>query len=250
MRDPTHLPGPCRPCAHVVFVLSSPTPPHTGGTRPGKSQWAQPQWHRTSPLSPLWLFTKTTRKDRKSFPGRHTLIRKNQSTIRPGGLRGLDVKYREGGAAPGRWISTCSERLILRVILPTERNGKPSSPSPIADEFDWHGLPGHKKPCPGGLAPSSRNVAAWWAHASPHSAQVVEASICFLPSRGPVPVRRAVGTGHPKVGCVPSFVLSKPGVDVFLAVPKSFVVLERPILTCYCHRPLFPNSLSCFLLQG
>lgn len=158
-----------------------------------------------------------------------------------GGLRGLDVKYREGGAAPGRWISTCSERLILRVICPLD---EPSSPSLVADEsagpqalLRWLGSIFSECGSLVGTPRLSTGFAGF------------EASILFSVLQ-PGARFQCIGLWASKSGLCTFFVLSKSGDAVFLAVLESYVVLERPILSCYCHRPLFLNSLFCFPLQG
>jgi hypothetical protein len=74
-----------------------------------------------------------------------------------------------------------------------------------------------------------------------------------LPSRGPGS-RVHLGCGHPKSGrctLVGALVSQNPGMPQYSQQCwESYVSLERPILSCCCHRPLFLNPLPCFHLQG
>ena len=107
---------------------------------------------------PLWTSNNKhdNMTDRQSFlSGVMCSVVGNSAQSDPGGLRGPDVKYREGGAAPGRWISTCSELLILRVICPL--NLHPHLSRVAADESAG---PQTTSPAPVAWLPSSRDVAA------------------------------------------------------------------------------------------
>lgn len=177
--------------------------------------------------------------DRQSLSSgeRPSVVRTQYCTA--GGLRGLDVKYREGGAAPGRWISTCSERLILRVICPLNLHLHLSRCPPLMSR------PGPTSPAP--VAWLSQAFGMWQpsGHASPqHSRR----SFNLVLQPGPDSI--APGCGYPKSGlctffCPPKIwgcrILSSTRILRRLRAPRPELLLSPPFFSlkpvlASCHK--------------